>query len=458
MTTRMTGRQCEDLNECQMLWAGVLGPCSRDATCRNTAGSFECRCHDGYVGDGHLCADVDECRATDGAAAASCDTNGHCVNTKGSFHCACDFGFAGNGLDDCTDAIDDCAGDPCSGHGVCHDDAADSAIDDFVCVCEAGWGGEACDADVDECASEDFALLRGDCHRFAQCSNTVGSYACVCLPGFHGDGITTCDDSDDCAANRCENGGLCTDTGRNEFHCDCSIGFTGVVCELDVDECSLASAHQVGGACGGHASCRNSFGGFECQCDAGYTDDAAVAGSGAAGGAACVLLDECIAGTHDCLETAACTNLVDGTYTCSCALGESGDGTVTGTGCSDINECDASSKGGGNACAADAACTNTAGSYRCDCHDGFVGDGIECDARYWSSIRRTACTSGYRTVAGVTLSACKEACLRHDHACAHGLSFDSYGRSAKGECRVPLDTRIGCVRGASSSAIFYEMR
>ena len=42
-----------DVDEC-------LDPdiCSCDATCTNTPGSFECKCNDGFVGDGFTCTGV----------------------------------------------------------------------------------------------------------------------------------------------------------------------------------------------------------------------------------------------------------------------------------------------------------------------------------------------------------------------------------------------------------------
>ena len=48
-------------------------------------------------------------------------------------------------------------------------------------------------ADVDECA-----LGTDTCHTNASCTNTVGSYACACNPGFAGDGMS-CADIDECA-------------------------------------------------------------------------------------------------------------------------------------------------------------------------------------------------------------------------------------------------------------------
>ena len=39
--------------------------------------------------------------------------------------------------------------------------------------------------DIDECATASH-----DCHEYATCTNTVGSYTCECNTGFNGDGNT----------------------------------------------------------------------------------------------------------------------------------------------------------------------------------------------------------------------------------------------------------------------------
>ena len=41
----------------------------------------------------------------------------------------------------------------------------------------------------------------------------------------------------------------------------------------------------------------------------------------------------------------------------------------------DVNECASSSS---NNCDANAACTNTPGSFTCACNSGFTGDGTSC--------------------------------------------------------------------------------
>lgn len=58
------------------------------------------------------------------------------------------------------------------------------------CTKRGKWTGSPpkCE-DIDECALEG---QQYPCHRNADCINTMGSYRCICLPGFRGNGIT-CD-------------------------------------------------------------------------------------------------------------------------------------------------------------------------------------------------------------------------------------------------------------------------
>ena len=41
------------------------------------------------------------------------------------------------------------------------------------------------DVDIDECETDN-----GGCSSAANCTNTVGSFTCACLPGYSGDGFT----------------------------------------------------------------------------------------------------------------------------------------------------------------------------------------------------------------------------------------------------------------------------
>lgn len=44
------------------------------------------------------------------------------------------------------------------------------------------------DADIDECTAG-----TSNCHAYADCSNTLGSFTCTCTSEFEGDGVNTCD-------------------------------------------------------------------------------------------------------------------------------------------------------------------------------------------------------------------------------------------------------------------------
>ena len=55
---------------------------------------------------------------------------------------------------------------------------------------------------------------------------------------------------------------------------------------------------------------------------------------------------------------------------CECNKGFTAFGA---SGCADINEC-----ADQNDCSVNADCLNTEGSYQCQCHPGYVGNGREC--------------------------------------------------------------------------------
>ncbi len=43
----------------------------------------------------------------------------------------------------------------------------------------------------------------------------------------------------------------------------------------------------------------------------------------------------------------------------------------------DLDECDS----GTHTCDVNAECTNTAGSYTCECRSGYSGDGVTCEGK-----------------------------------------------------------------------------
>lgn len=71
------GPSCTDDDECLL----NAYSCSEFAKCRNTPGSYECTCHEGFTGNGIDCRDINECLVNNGG----CDSNAQCINTEGSF-------------------------------------------------------------------------------------------------------------------------------------------------------------------------------------------------------------------------------------------------------------------------------------------------------------------------------------------------------------------------------------
>ena len=60
----------------------------------------------------------------------------------------------------------------------------------FNCLCKAGYKGDLCETDIDECSKGTHK-----CHAKATCNNTQGSYNCTCVRGYEGNGK-------DCKARR----------------------------------------------------------------------------------------------------------------------------------------------------------------------------------------------------------------------------------------------------------------
>ena len=65
------------------------------------------------------------------------------------------------------------------------------------------------------------------------------------------------------------NSGACTNqAGDTGYSCECSgTGYSGALCQRDVDECAQADA------CGGRGQCSNNVGSYSCACESGFTGD-----------------------------------------------------------------------------------------------------------------------------------------------------------------------------------------
>ncbi|XP_048248036.1 protein NEL-like isoform X2 [Haliotis rufescens] len=315
----------------------------------------------------------------------------------------------------------------CSVDGDCqHSGTCDTT--NKICDCtNTGYDGDTCENDIDECTDGTH-----NCHANADCTNTDGSFTCKCKDGHAGDGVKCTDCTEN--GNECLNDGTCDiPSGETAGTCLCKTGYSGRICEDDIDECTDGTHN-----CHANADCTNTDGSFTCKCKDGYdgdgvkctdctvngneclndgtcdippgeTDGTCSCKNGYSGPLCADDIDECTDGTHNCHAKADCTN-TDGSFTCKCKDGYDGDGvkctdcTVNGNECLNDGICDippgetdgtCSCKNGysGSLCADDidectdgtdnchenSDCTNTDGSFTCTCKAGHVGDGVECE-------------------------------------------------------------------------------
>ncbi|NXQ28620.1 FBN2 protein, partial [Alaudala cheleensis] len=339
-------RNCTDIDECR-----ISPDLCGSGACVNTPGSFECECFDGYESGFMMmknCMDIDECERNP----LLC-RGGTCVNTEGSFRCDCPLGHElSPSQEECLD-VNECS----LSDSLCRNGKCVNMVGTYQCFCDSGYqptpDRQGCTGKyIDECM-----IMNGGCD--THCTNSEGSYECSCSDGYAlMPDVRTCADIDECESNPdiCD-GGQCTNI-PGEYRCLCYDGFTVSVdmktC-VDVNECDLNTNICMFG------ECENTKGSFICHCQVGYSVKKGTTG--------CTDVNECEIGAHNCDMHASCVN-VPGSFKCSCREGWVGNGNK----CIDLDEC----SDGTQRCSANAQCVNSPGSYQCACAEGFTGDGFTC--------------------------------------------------------------------------------
>ncbi|XP_028518126.1 signal peptide, CUB and EGF-like domain-containing protein 1 isoform X2 [Exaiptasia diaphana] len=224
-----------------------------------------------------------------------------CHNTPGSFHCSCKKGYElQQDLTSCQIKKENCS--------INDIECLDRCVD---CPCPTGWTRRdgRC-IDKDECQTGSHG-----CHH--HCRNIPGSYFCSCAKGYR-------------------------------------LNFDLKTC-VDIDECALYY-----GICKGSSKCRNTLGGFKCECPTGFVSHSQNV---------CIDDDECLINNGGCSQR--CQNL-PGSYRCSCWFGYTlmPDRRT----CQDIDECQRFP----GLC--HHKCTNTPGGFQCSCPPNQVqhANGLLC--------------------------------------------------------------------------------
>ena len=172
--------------------------------------------------------------------------------------------------------------------------------------------------DLDECMTFD----QNDCMPPTTCSNTPGSYECICPDGNVVDAAGNCGSSQPSCPSQPPCGQGCFDAGG--------------ICE-DLNECMTFDQHD----CLPPTTCSNTNGGYECICpDGNVVDSAGNCGQPSCGpgyydmDGICMDLNECMTfDQHHCKPGSTCVNN-DGGYTCMCPNGDEANpnGVCLGTG------------------------------------------------------------------------------------------------------------------------------
>jgi Notch-like protein len=185
----------------------------------------------------------------------------------------------------------------------------------------------------------------GQCFNGATCTATAFDYNCTCAAGFSG--VACQINIDECSSAPCRNGGTCVD-GANSFACACVDGFSGALCQTNIDECAS-------NPCQNGATCNDFDGYYTCTCLPGF------------GFTHCTLdIDEC--SSNPCQNGGTCTDQVNG-FTCACVAG------WTGATCAvDFDECASSP------CMAGGVCVDDFNRYACDCSGGYGGEACSAPA------------------------------------------------------------------------------
>lgn len=484
----LVGTNCQTVvNECSSI------PCQNGATCTPVQGSYSCQCAPGYSGS-NCETDINECTSI------PCLNGATCQDSVNFYSCMCVPGYSGT---NCQTIIDNCQPNPCSYSSTpMHFNIYAPGNSPYINCSwnsQPAWGGPLSSYSlliaympantsgnivtvntltVPVYPNEDPAnvldnpivgmipnvtfLTEGDLllppfifgttpkpellfqcgtsdaptslmlpnflilafYQGAYCANAINAFQCICGPGFTGNLCQT--QIDECVSNPCQNGGSCVDL-VNSYACVCPPGFKGPNtetpylsnCEIQIDYC-ISSPCQNGG------TCNELINSYSCNCPPETL------------GLFCEIPNTCYPGPL-CANNGTCLPVDAGyapfnNFTCLCM------GEWSGVTCTNFtgNNCEAFNV----TCQNNGTCHNTVDGLNatCTCENGFTGYRCEIQVNECTSSPcangatcieeinafRCECAPGYQgTICDLIINNCASLPCRNGGMCTNAVNHFS---------------------------------